>query len=312
MNSIIFNIRHTSTYAYHNPVSVSHHLLKLKPRGTGRQRLLRHSYSIAPEPKQITPHTDYFGNQTHFMSVQGTHQSLEVVSDSRVEVFAPYTPDPGETPPWELVAGLCLGERAWKAVDATEFVYDSALIQCAPEYGEYARVSFPAGRPILQGVMDLLGRIYRDFKFDPTATHVATPLAEVFQKRRGVCQDFAHFMVAGLRSIGLPARYVSGYLETLPPPGQAKLVGADASHAWVSVFCPGLGWIDVDPTNNMAPGMRHITVGWGRDFSDVSPLRGVILGNGAHTLQVSVDVNPEPAAPPSAAQPGAGSAPVGA
>lgn len=305
MNSIIFNIRHSTTYSYLNPVTVSHHLLRLKPRGTVRQRLLEHAYKIIPEPKQITTHTDYFGNPTHFMSIQGTHNSLEVVSTSRVEVFAPYTPDPGETPPWEMVAALCLGDRAWKAVDATEFIFDSPLVQSASEYADYARVSFPAARPTLQGVMDLLARIHSDFKFDPTATNVATPLAEVFQKRRGVCQDFAHIMVAGLRSIGLPARYVSGYLETLPPPGQTKLVGADASHAWVSVFCPGLGWIDVDPTNNMTPGMRHITVGWGRDFSDISPLRGVILGNGAHTLSVAVDVNPEPT-PAAPGQPGVG------
>ena len=157
-------------------------------------------------------------------------------------------------------------------------------------FTNYARESFPAGRNLLEAVLDLTARIHRDFKFDSTATTVATPLAQMLEQRRGVCQDFAHLQIACLRSQGLPARYVSGYLETVPPPGQPKLFGADASHAWASFFCPGLGWIDVDPTNNLLPSMQHITLGWGRDYSDVCPIRGVLVGGEEHTLRVAVDV----------------------
>jgi transglutaminase-like putative cysteine protease len=157
-------------------------------------------------------------------------------------------------------------------------------------FNDYARESFPPGRRILDAVLDLTARIHRDFKFDPTATTVATPLALVLEQRRGVCQDFAHLQIACLRSLGLPARYVSGYLETAPPPGQPKLIGADASHAWVSFFCPSLGWIDADPTNNLLPSLQHIILGWGRDYSDVSPIRGVLSGGDDHTFGVAVDV----------------------
>jgi len=175
-------------------------------------------------------------------------------------------------------------------LDAGEFAFDSPLVPLDTPFTDYARESFPPGRNLLAAVLELTARIHRDFKFDPTATTVATPLARVLEQRRGVCQDFAHLQIACLRSLGLPARYVSGYLETVPPPGQAKLLGADASHAWVSFFCPGLGWIDVDPTNNLLPSMQHITLGWGRDYGDVSPIRGVLVGGEEHTLTVSVDV----------------------
>jgi transglutaminase-like putative cysteine protease len=175
-------------------------------------------------------------------------------------------------------------------LDAGEFTFDSPLVPLDTPFTDYARESFPPGRNLLAAVLDLTARIHRDFKFDPTATTVATPLARVLEQRRGVCQDFAHLQIACLRSLGLPARYVSGYLETVPPAGQAKLLGADASHAWVSFFCPGLGWIDVDPTNNLFPSMQHITLGWGRDYGDVSPIRGVLVGGEEHTLTVSVDV----------------------
>jgi transglutaminase-like putative cysteine protease len=178
------------------------------------------------------------------------------------------------------------------ALEASDFIFDSPLIRARESYLHYAQVSFTPGRPILEAALDLTKPIHSDFKFDPTATSVATPLEEVFKHRRGVCQDFAHFQIGCLRSLGLPARYVSGYVETDPPPGQQRLAGADASHAWVSLFCPGLGWLDVDPTNNMVPSSRHITVAWGRDFSDISPIRGVILGSGEHRLKVAVDVVP--------------------
>jgi transglutaminase-like putative cysteine protease len=181
-------------------------------------------------------------------------------------------------------------DRGTEDSAAGEFRFDSPSIMREAPFAEYAAQSFPNDRPLLEGLRDFTARIHRDFRFDPRATTVATPLDEVFKKRRGVCQDFAHFAIAGLRSIGLPARYVSGYLETLPPPGKPRLVGADASHAWLAVWCPGHGWIDADPTNNLLPGDRHVTVAWGRDFSDVSPLRGVVVGGGGASPAVSVDV----------------------
>jgi transglutaminase-like putative cysteine protease len=184
------------------------------------------------------------------------------------------------------------GRQIGPTLDASEFLYDSPLIKGDDDFADYARPSFPKNRPILEAVLDLTGRLHKDFKFDPKATTIATPLEEVFKNRRGVCQDFAHLEIACLRSLGLPARYVSGYLETDPPPGKPRLTGADASHAWVSFYCHGIGWLDIDPTNNLIPGTRHITVACGRDYSDVSPVRGVILGTGDHKLKVSVDVVP--------------------
>jgi len=211
---------------------------------------------------------------------------------------------PAETPAWESVRELSRGRQIGQALDASEFIFDSPLIQAADDFAAYAAPSFPKGRPILDAVLNLTARIHHDFKFDPKATTLATPLAEVFKNRRGVCQDFAQLEIACLRSLGLPARYVSGYLETVPPPGKARLIGADASHAWISFHCYGLGWIEVDPTNNVVPTTRHIAVAWGRDFNDVSPIRGVILGAGEHTLKVAVDVVAvEETADPTAAKP---------
>jgi transglutaminase-like putative cysteine protease len=205
-----------------------------------------------------------------------------------VRVTAPMLPQ--RTPAWQAVRDRCASDVLTEDSAAGEFRFDSPNIVRKPAFAEYAAQSFPKDRPLLDGIRDFTARIYRDFRFDPRATTVATPLDEVFKKRRGVCQDFAHFAIAGLRSIGLPARYVSGYLETLPPPGKPRLVGADASHAWYAVWCPGHGWIDADPTNNLLPGDRHVTVAWGRDFSDVSPLRGVVVGGGGTSPGVSVDV----------------------
>jgi transglutaminase-like putative cysteine protease len=192
---------------------------------------------------------------------------------------------PSETSPWEAVA-----DRTTLPLDVLEFVFYSAAIPASADLEAYAGASFPPGRPLLDAVLDLTRRIHEEFTFDPKATTVATPLAEVFSSRRGVCQDFARLEIACLRSLGLPARYVSGYLETVPPPGRSRLLGADASHAWVAVYCPEAGWIHVDPTNNLLPSRTHVTVAWGRDYYDVSPIHGVILGGGNHTLRVNVDV----------------------
>ena len=194
-------------------------------------------------------------------------------------------PSPSDTPPWEAVANSTA-----LPLEAQEFLFDSALIPASAEMAAYARAAFPPGRPLLDAVLELTRRIHDEFTFDREATTIATPLADVFRSRRGVCQDFARLEIACLRSLGLPARYVSGYLETVPPPGRSRLLGADASHAWVAVYCPEAGWIHVDPTNNLLPSRTHITVAWGRDYYDVSPIHGVILGGGNHTLRVHVDV----------------------
>jgi transglutaminase-like putative cysteine protease len=290
MKAQLFDITHTTTYDYQSTVNVSHHLLRLAPRRMRRQFRLEHEIQIVPEPVVTSLHTDYFGNDVMFVTIEGAHRRLCVTSRNRVAVAPAFIPEAAETPPWEVVRGLVRTDRSASALEAGEFVFASTLISPGEMFAGYAASAFPAGRPVLEGVMDLAGRIFREFKFDATATTVSTPLEQVLRQRRGVCQDFAHLQIACLRSLGLPARYVSGYLETLPPPGQPKLAGVDASHAWVAFYCPGLGWIDVDPTNNLLPSMQHITLGWGRDFADVSPVRGVLTGGDAHSLKVAVDV----------------------
>ncbi len=290
MKSQLFEIRHTTTFDYHAPVPVAHHLMRLTPRALWRQQKLEHVIEVSPTPAVTTRRTDYFGNEVTFVTIERTHSRLNVTSRSKVAVGPAFIPDASETPRWESVRSLCRTDRSASVLEATEFTFASPLVPVEPGFAQFAANAFPPGRPILEAVSELTAQIFREFSFDPTATTVSTPLAEVLEKRRGVCQDYAHLQIACLRALGLPARYVSGYLETLPPPGQQKLVGTDASHAWVSFFCPGIGWIDVDPTNNLFPSMQHITLGWGRDFSDVSPVRGVILGAGKHDLKVAVDV----------------------
>jgi transglutaminase-like putative cysteine protease len=290
MKAQLFDVTHTTTYDYQSAVNVSHHLLRLMPRQMRRQFRLKHDLQIEPAPAVTSLHTDYFGNEVMFVTIEGAHRQLRVTSKNRVAVGPAFIPDATETPSWESVRGLCRTDRSVSVLEAGEYVFASNLIAPGEAFADYAGASFAAGRPVLDAVLDLTARIFKDFKFDATATTVSTPLEQVLKQRRGVCQDFAHLQIACLRSLGLPARYVSGYLETLPPPGQPKLVGADASHAWAAFYCPGLGWIDVDPTNNLLPSMQHITLGWGRDYADISPIRGVLTGGDDHFLGVSVDV----------------------
>jgi transglutaminase-like putative cysteine protease len=292
MNAQHFEVTHTTTYDYRAPVTVSHHLMRLTPRALPKQRLLDHSIEVNPKPATTNLRVDYFGNDVTFATIEQAHRKLTVTSRSRVAVSPAFIPESSETPTWETVRGMCRVDRTTSVLEASEFTFASPQVPLDPSFAEYAAPSFLPGRPLLEAVTDLTTRLHRDFKFDATATTVSTPLAEVLANRRGVCQDFAHLQTACLRALGLPARYVSGYLETLPPPGQEKLIGSDASHAWVSFFCPGIGWIDVDPTNNLFPSMQHITLAWGRDYSDVSPIRGVTLGAGTHQLKVAVDVLP--------------------
>jgi transglutaminase-like putative cysteine protease len=286
-----YQLIHRTQYIYDGSVTVSHHLARLAPRTLPGQRCPWHELEIHPVPVGRSVHVDAFGNATAYFEIEGKHETLEVIARSLVEIAQHRPTDPAMSPPWETVRDSCHAERLTPGSDAGTFRFASPMVPLHPDFAAYARPDFPPGRPALVAAAALCARIFREFRFDPRATDVSTPVAEVLRKRAGVCQDFAHLMLACLRSLGMPARYVSGYLETAPPPGQARLIGADASHAWVSVFCgETVGWVDLDPTNNLLPGDRHITVAWGRDFSDVSPLRGVTLGAGGQRLEVAVDV----------------------
>ena len=286
VSSVTYDVVHVTRYSYTESVSVSHHLARLSPRTLAHQARLQYSLDVEPAAAVSSTHSDYFGNEATFFAMQGAHRGLTVTSRSRVRVMPRVPPDASATPPWEHA-----GDRSVLPLDAIEAMFDSTSLRAAPEFVAYARPSFPADRPLLEAITDLTARIHADFTFDTKATTVATSLTEVFRLRRGVCQDFTRFEIACLRALGIPALYVSGYLETAPPPGMPRRVGADASHAWLSFHCPGAGWIDVDPTNNLFPSTGHVTLARGLDYGDVSPIRGVILGGGQHMLQVSVDVN---------------------
>jgi transglutaminase-like putative cysteine protease len=286
---MIYRIIHKTIYRYKYPVSVGNHMACLAPRSRPGQRCIGHELKITPQAK-LTQRTDYFGNQLSFFTIEEPHRRLMVEARSEVEIDERAAARSGRPLTWEEVAGMLPRERDPETLDAYQFVFESPRIRPGAQFGVYAAKSFVPGRQFVEGLLDLTGRIHRDFRFDAKATNVRTPTEEVFRKRCGVCQDFAHLQIACLRSLGLAARYVSGYLRTYPPPGRPRLVGADVSHAWVSAYCPGLGWMDVDPTNDVVPSHNHVTLGWGRDYGDVSPLRGLILGGRDHTLKVSVDV----------------------
>ena len=285
-----YNIVHRTLYEYAAPVTASQHVARLAPRATAAQARESFSLKIFPQPTLRKEREDYFGNQLCLFSIQEVHKKLEIITHGRVTVRPGKSPDPETSPAWEEVAALFRDPVSPEVVGPYEFVFDSPQVRASFELADYARQSFARDTPLLAGVADLNRRIFKDFKYDPKATTVATPLEEVLSKRRGVCQDFAHLGIAFLRSLGLPARYVSGYLRTRPPEGKPRLVGADASHAWFSVFCPGVRWVDFDPTNNVQPGGEHITVAYGRDFGDVSPVAGILTGGGQHEVKVSVDV----------------------
>jgi transglutaminase-like putative cysteine protease len=287
-----YQITHTTRYDYQNAVSVSHHLLRLTPRTLPGQAVMQHDLFFDPQPALTSQHPDYFGNQTTFVTVEGAHRQLTITARSVVEVSAHQPLLAAVTPPWETVRELCRTPVNLSTMEPVEFAFSSTHAAPREAFAAYTSSSFPPGRPCLEAAQDLMQRIFGDFKFDPKATTVATPLTQVFQQRRGVCQDFAHFQIACMRSLGLGARYVSGYLETAPPPGKPKLVGADTSHAWLQVWCGEAGWADLDPTNGITPTDRHITLAWGRDYGDVSPSRGVLVGSGQHQLKVAVDVAP--------------------
>lgn len=282
---------HRTEYRYGDAVTTSHHEARLSPRDSEAQRTLHHEISITPAPEARRRRFDYFGNRAVHFSLSEPHRSLEVVATSVVEVTPLRPPPVSASVPWENVRDLLAVDRRRDSLDAYAMTFQSPLIPEVPGVFDYAAQSFRPGRPVLEAVLDLVDRIYTEFIYDARATEVSTPLSEVLELKRGVCQDFAHFGIACLRSHGLPGRYVSGYLLTRPPPGKPKLVGADASHAWFATFVPEYGWVDFDPTNNLIPEGEHISIAYGRDFSDVTPIRGVILGGGQHQLAVAVDVD---------------------
>jgi transglutaminase-like putative cysteine protease len=288
-----YRIEHETRYVHAGRALTSQHVACLGLRTLPHQRVLSHVLEVDPSPAYAVDRIDYFGNVVTEFTVLTGYAELQVMSRSVVEVSPADTAiDPETTPPWEEVRDALTYRRGTEYDQAAEFSYPSPYATSAPTLEAFAREVFKPGTPILMGAMDLMHRIHREFTFDPTATSITTPVAKVLSERRGVCQDFAHLQIACLRALGLAARYVSGYLMTDPPPGQPRLVGADASHAWLSVRCLRDLWVDLDPTNDVVPNLRHITMAWGRDYGDVSPLRGVVLGGSEHVLHVGVSVMP--------------------
>lgn len=293
-----YKVIHETIYHYDSPVSLSRQQLHLTPRDCAWQRCLAHEIVIAPEPTLTLARLDPFGNPVRQFAIEAPHSELIVRAESRIEVL-PHLPALDASPPWEEVQHALAYKSIPVQLEANSLLFESPYVRVKREFAAYARPCFTPQRPLLEAAQALMNRIHREFEFDPKATTVSTPVLKVLEDKRGVCQDFSHLMLSCLRSLGLAARYVSGYLLTQPPPGKPRLIGADASHAWVSLYCPDNGsdngggrWVDFDPTNNLIPDTQHITLAWGRDFGDVSPLRGVILGGDEHKLDVAVTVVP--------------------
>jgi transglutaminase-like putative cysteine protease len=285
--SAVYQIDHETRYVHSGRVSTSQHVAVLSPRELQRQHVRSHKLIVDPHPANESRRIDCYGNIEDQFTILTPYSELRVVSRSLVEV-SPRGEAIGDSPAWEDVRD----DQGFSV--ASEFRYPSPYVEPADELAAFARESFTERRPLLAAAIALMHRIHDEFQFDSGATSITTPATRVLAERRGVCQDFAHLQIGCLRSLGVPARYVSGYLLTDPPVGQPRLVGADASHAWLSVWCPVNGWVDLDPTNAVLPDTRHVTIGWGRDYGDVSPLHGVVLGGGAHELYVAVSVIPAP------------------
>ncbi len=285
-----YRVTHTTIYEYAEPFSSCHNQVRLIPRDLLRQECQNSEIIVDPTPDAIDRHVDWYGNIVESFSLNEPHESLRITAVSDVEVRAVDPVMFNASPAWERVRDQLAGESAPATFDALQYIFDTPYVRSAPALAEYAERSFTANRPMLEAAWDLTKRIHADFEFDPDATTMNTGVLEVLHRRRGVCQDFAHLQIGCLRSLGLPARYVSGYLRTAPPPGGERLIGADASHAWCALWCPALGWTDFDPTNNCVPSESHITLAWGADYGDVSPIKGVVLGGGEQKVKVGVDV----------------------
>ena len=291
-----YRVEHATAYRYSEPVMLSHQQLHLTPRPLPYQKIEAHDVMITPAPTRQFRIIDAFGNPVTEIAIESAHASLNITAQSTISVTGQSQIVADQSPAWELVRDALAYRAAWHAemaiLDATQFLFESPYARVKRSLRAYASDCFTPDRPILTAAAALMAKIHEEFKFDPAATNVTTPVMKFFEQKRGVCQDFTHLMISCLRSTGLAARYVSGYLLTRPAPGKAPRVGADASHAWISLFIPGHRWVDLDPTNNLVPSAEHITLGWGRDFSDVTPLRGVINGGGEQTLEVKVTVTP--------------------
>jgi transglutaminase-like putative cysteine protease len=285
-----YRIMHKTGYNYSAPASLSQNELFLYPRQTPTQEVLDCQLSIVPEPQYLHRRIDYFGNTVHVFMVQHPHNELAMSATSIVRTSRPITPAPETTIAWENVVQRLAAHQQSIELEASQFVFASPMITVNSSAIDYAQLSFAPGTPVLTGAVDLVRRIFTEFAYDKSASTVDTTVEQVLVNKKGVCQDFAHLAISCLRGLGLAARYVSGYMETIPPPGKPKLVGADASHAWISVFVPDFGWVDLDPTNNLITNETYITVAWGRDYGDVAPVKGVVMGGGVHMLSVMVDV----------------------
>lgn len=288
-----YRVRHRTTYRYGEPVSLSLNQCCLRPRECPAQQCTSYALIVTPGPPAVVERDDFFGNHHALFNIIEPHREMVIDSLCELVVHSRSYPEPGNSPPWEAARDALAGPTPPPEVlEAAPYVFASPMIRTSAKFAEYAAPSFAPNRPLLAALLDLTQRMKADFTFDAGATTLATRSEDVLEKRHGVCQDFAQLQAACLRSLGLAARYVSGYLLTHPPPGKPRLVGADASHCWVSVFCPGSGWVDVDPTNGCFVDDEHLTVAWGRDYHDVTPVKGVILGGGGQSISVSVDVEP--------------------
>ena len=287
-----YHVRHQTTYVYSDPVVVSLNQACVSPRETPRQRVLRHTLKTTPATKARTAWSDAFGNMHVQFQVGELHREMVVLAESDVDVDPFPEIDPSASVSWEMAVQAVCEHTTPDTIAASQFRFASPLIRLNGSFRAYAEPSFTPERPLLEALLDFTARIRREFTYDGNATNLQTPVEDVLERKRGVCQDFAQVQIAALRSLGLAARYVSGYLLTKPPPGKPRLIGADASHCWTSVFIPGLGWVDVDPTNGCLVSDEHVTAAWGRDYHDVTPVKGVILGGGQQSVRVAVDVLP--------------------
>ncbi len=289
---MIFHVLHVTAYRYTRRVELAAHMLHLRPRTLPWQTVCSFTLRTSARQSRMTESHDHFGNPVSWLFLDTAHTALDVTIDAKVDVRPRATPEPRATPAWEHVAASAQHRQA--ARDVAEFAFGSPMAPAIEPAREWAIGSFPPGRPVLVGLLDLMARLARDFRFQPGVTTVSTSVSRVLQLRAGVCQDFAHLMIAGLRALRLPARYVSGYVRTQPPAGEGRLRGADQSHAWVQCWLGAEhGWIDLDPTNDLVVSDEHVWLGWGRDYADVSPVHGIMLGGGRHTLSVSVDIEPQ-------------------
>jgi transglutaminase-like putative cysteine protease len=293
---VLYRVRHVTAYHYEHDVSLAHNRVSSQPRDTQRQECRSHHLLVEPEPQGLSRYRDAFGNWLTYFTLEENHDELVITLRSDVYV------EPFELPDYPLTLrqarSALLEKKSPRDIDALQFVFASTYVEWNEAIAQYAREFVSEDRPLLDSLLDLTSHIFKEFKYSPGTTTVNSAVVEVFAKRCGVCQDFAHLGAAMIRSLGLPARYVSGYLLTHPAPGQPRLIGADASHAWFSVYLPGWGWLDLDPTNNCRCNDQHITQAWGRDYADVAPVRGVVLGGGRQGVKVSVDVQPLPDDPP--------------